>query len=711
MLIIDARSGLVAMPNELPQTQAEKLQLVSTVEKRFIRSSSYTSPWREEWVRYYKIWRTMLDKQMDSDEPNSFLPYAYGIIEKLTSRTVEAIIKTRLPVKPRHIGDVEKAEKFSNITRNYYDQSEYQDQYAASMKEMRITGSRWEIDDWANRWAKGKMWKKVPQKGILDKIQTMAGKVIPGLQSEYEFQAETEVEIDVPLEVGFRTKFPSVFDVYPEPDKKRVDDMAWLIVDEGEVALDDLRKEFYVDSQGEKRPVYDLTEIESEYPNHVPGAIAPVRKWQSGTDYGRLSRDAVAPTEGTVDKSSSSDMDRVWVCTMYEPNRIITILNGRYLVRLVKDPWHIPRIPARIERHVVDPQFLYGLSVLQPIEDQIYELNDIHNLSMSNWIRIINKMMAIHIDGVPFPDDFKPRAGGKIRVRADMDVRQAIMPIEQTDVTPSMVGMEANTKGSMEWASGVSDFSPGPRGVKQGHDTLGGLLEIEQQLSVTFTTWQRQSLGNRQKQMESMEHFFSQYAFEKRPYRVYRDSGATVLAEFNKDDIFTDGRGFDYIIEIDPTFGNDAVQRQQLMILFDLSLKYMAARAQMKDQTMEEVKINVLFRNILTKFGFTDPSNMFKLPNNAMSPDDELAVIMQGGTVRTVNGEDKINHVLSHINQLNDPNIQKAVESGKADPDTIRKLQLHLEETKASIVGILQDPELSAEIMKNREMGGAIATA
>ena len=694
--------------NKIPTSRQEYDKIISQFGKRVIRSSSYIRPFQEKWVRFYKIWRTFKDQVQNSDEPNSFLPYAYGIIEKITSRTVEAILKMKPPcrVLPMHIGDAKKAENFSNISRNHFSQSEYQDQYYSSMKEMRITGTRWEIDDWANKWVKGKMWKKVPQKGILNQIKNLTGKVIPGVQQEYEYQSETEIEIDVPIEVGFRTRFPSVFNVYPEPDKKRIEDMSWIIVDDGEVAIDDLKKEFYVDENGERKPVYDFDLLEKDFGPHDPGAIVPAKKWNSETDYGRMSRDIITPTEGTADKASSNDQDRVSLFTMYESDKITTIANGKYIIRLVENPYHIPRIPMRIDRHVVDPQFIFGISVLQPIEDSIYELNDIHNLSMSNWIRIINKMVAIHIDAVPFPDDFKPRAGGKIRVRADMDVRQAIMSIDQPDVSPSMITMESNAKGIIEWASNVSDLSPGPMGTRQGHKTLGGLIEIENQLSIAFSTWQRQSLGNFQKQMKSMELFFSQYAFEKRPFRVYRDSGATVLAEFNKDDIYTEGRGFEYVIDIDPTFGDDAIQRQQLANLMTLGMQYEAARIQSRDPSMEKFHANKLFRHLLRNYGYTDPSDLFSLPNGANNPEDELTIIMNGGVIQSSDSEDRLNHIISHINQLKDQGVRQAIESGKADPETLRKLRLHIEETMAGIKGILADPELIAEKKKNKDLSG-----
>ena len=301
--------------------------------------------------------------------------------------------------------------------------------------------------------------------------------------------------------------------------------------------------------------------------------------------------------------------------------------------------------------------------------------------------------------------DFKPRAGGKIRVTGTGDVRNAVASIDQQDPTPSMLHQESNTKGMIEVISAHFDGSPGTMGTKQEHKTKGGLELIQSNMNTRFLTNQRHALVNEARRMQSMSEFFSQFHFEKMPFRIYHDDGTTALADFNKDDIFTEGRGFEFAIEIDPNFGDEQNERQQNLFLMDRGMEYEKYRMEVGDPSMRKLNVSKLFEKTLNHFGYRDTSRLFSLPNNSQSPENELTVLMQGGKVEC--SGDLQHHILTHILQLGAPNLKKAVEAGKAHPDTLKNLQFVIEQAGAKLKTFLQDPQAAASAKLNEAMRNA----
>lgn len=689
----------------LSMDQKEKVRLVDLAKTRYLRSVAAYGTKMDSWVRFYKIWRSIKDSVLDSDEPNSFLPYAYGIIAHATSKITEPLFKLRPPckVKPKHLNDGKSAENFSNYARAYLSSSEYQIDFTSATTERAITGSSWEKDEQLNEWEDGFEWKMTDQKGVMDSIKSFLGKVIP-MKSEVSFKGRAKVSKKHPVRVGYHTTFPSVFEVFPEPGIKKVRDMHWIVHEVGEVALQDLEKQMYRDpSTNELKPVYDLSEVYKAAGRQKDGKrveggsiIQPQRTWAE-SNRGEIVKIATGNQDQKLNDAEAQDIDKLWLVEVWERGKMWTVANGSITIRCVDKPLHRPALPFRIRRYSMDPQGLYGIGAIEPVEDVIYEINDVHNLSMGSWIRIVNRMMAVHIDAVPFPDDFKPRSGGKIRVRASHDVRSAIMAIEQSDPSASMLAMESNNKGMVEWATGVQDFSPGTDGTKQDHKTLGGLLEIESAIAKRVATIIRMDLMVYQEQMESMEAFFTQFQFEKIPIRVYSEDGATASVEMNMDDIYTDGRGFDYIIDVDPSYGDDSVQRNQNMVLFDLALKYEQWRATSGQPEAAKLKVSEIFRSLLMNFGHSDTSGLLVSPDGAVEPSKEFDLMLNGLEVHPSPGENLIGHLIEHILQRQSPKLQEGLATGKVNPEVVVKLDRHIEETMLAIRAIMANPLAAAK--------------
>lgn len=702
-----------AQPRALNPVQAldpkKREDLVKLAQSRMDKAVRWIRPWHEKWVRFYKIYRAIKDAVDDDDEPNIFLPYCYGIIEDVVSKMVEPLLKLKPPcrVQARKAGHEQAAKNFATAVRNYFSTSEYQLDYTNSAREEAITGNAWEIDEWADEWDDGARWEMQEKTGVLGSIKSLLGKVIDMGESSYPYQARVEVPNPQPRKVGYRTRFPSVFDIFPEPGKKKVKDCKWIAEQERYVTLADLQTQKYTDpATGEKVPVFDLTELLADAGTHEPGQIKPQNTYQ-GTGYGEEAQQAIAGhsnSEVQEQEQEQGDEDAVYIVTFRERDRIWSVANGKYLIRYWERPFHAPRINMRLRVYTQDTQFLFGSGCIEPAEDLFYEFNDIHNLSMQNWIRIIHRMLAVKMDAIPFPDDFKPRAQGKIRVKTSTNIHDVMMPIEHADVGPSMLLMESNSKGLIERALAVPDFSPGTEGTKQTHKTATGLMEIRQELANRYVTIRRSHLAYYQDQMWFMEKLFTQFQFDKVPYLAYGPDGSTSMVELNMDDYDTGGVGFEFLIEEDPAFGDDALRREQRMVLLRVLMEYEQWRVTIGGPDNPQAKVGEVLKSALNDFGYSDTSRILVQPAGQMDPATELDLMLQGQEVEPAMDENLTGHLLEHFKQAMSPKVQQAMQAGKVDPGFAARLDVHIRKTIALIQGIMTDPTAIVRAQMQEEM-------
>ena len=687
--------------DEIVADDTKHAELITLAQRRYRASANYVQPWHEKFVRYFKIYRSIIDATDDADEPNTVISYAYGIIEDLVSKITEPILQMRPPcrVQERRAGQARAAENFANICSTYFHSARYQLEFTESVREMTICGNSWENDGWSQEYIDGKRWAKVPKKGVLDKVKGFLGRVIPGMTAGFDYESIEEVPYRYPYRVGYNTRFPWIFDVYPEPGVKNVRDMHYLIEQERNVAVDDLKRRQYLDpATNDLKPFFNFTRFEREVGDHKPGRITPILPDQN-SDYGAEALESLSGQDDKTAQESEPDMDKVYLQWVWEPDRMFCVMQGAYVVAYQEDLFHCPRIPYRLKVYTPSKEFLFGMGAIEPVENQLNELNDIHRMSMANWIRIVNQMIAYDPDMITDKNDWKPRAGGKVRVKTNgvRSIHDAFAAINQTDVTKSMLTQESNTKGLIERELSITDYSPGVEGTKPSHKTLGGLMEISRKVAQRTTTIRRMILSGYQDQMWFMEKLFSQYQFDKAPFSVYGPDGSTAPAEMNMWDINTDGEGFNFVIEYDPSFGDDALLRNQMLSLLDVCIKYNGAVKKLGTKDSELVELPDIMRRVFKAYGWNDTSQVLKKPDGTRTPEEELQLMLQGQPVAPQPNEDFVGHLIDHTIQLNSPALQKGVQLGQIDPKVIVLIKAHIDATSMRIAQVLQNPGQMAQ--------------
>lgn len=136
------------------------------------------------------------------------------------------------------------------------------------------------------------------------------------------------------------------------------------------------------------------------------------------------------------------------------------ILDGEYPVRIAKNPfWH-----GQLPYHFGRPQTqgintLHGISEIEPMSDQIRELDLIRTLRSKNAMLALMRVLIFDEDAVD-RDDLELGPGTAIPVRSD-DPRQHLYALEIPDIPFATYREEEQIKGDLDRSSGISDVVTG----------------------------------------------------------------------------------------------------------------------------------------------------------------------------------------------------------------------------------------------------------
>lgn len=686
----------------LTLSDEEKKKLVAKQQKRLVSSSKYYQPYFDKWKVFYKLYHSLKDDAVNTEEPNILIPLAYSIVEDAVARLVIPFLqKLPISVKAKASKFIANADKFYNACKEYFGQYMYRLDRISSEREYCITGNAWEVYGWRNDWLKGQEWKEENVQKAIEYPISMMGKVMQMGKAMIGVQETNEKPKEFPECIGFETRFPSIFAMFPEPGIKLFRRMSWVIEAEGTVSIAELKAATYIDPDTrEKKPLYDLTELLKS----VDGKSEAIRpEVPNGVVDGEDISTLISGRDSKVE--ADSDEPAVFITRTYQKdNTIITIANGKFLIHAIAEVYHYPVMPVQLRVYTQDKENLFGSGIIEPILELLWEVNDIHNMSFQNWIRSINKMVVYDESVIKYPDDFTPRAGGKIRANllAGGNVNHAFGVVDQPDVSASMINMESQVMGKIEKTISISDLTPGAMGTKAYHKTYGGLMEIQSSFARRFSIMAMTDLAYLTRQMEIMYWMFQQFMFNDMPVGVMED-GVFRAETYRREDFDSGGQGFIYIQSNDPSFGDSAVQRNQLMVLFDQALKYENFRMVSKDPELKRVAVDMIFKMNIEAFGIQDANQILALPNGILSPAQEYDMILQGMPPQVNPRENFVEHLMDHVSRRNTPEMLAAITSGKLPPEIMAMLDQHINDTMKMVSLFMENIDEIALAKKTEE--------
>jgi hypothetical protein len=694
----------------------DKAKLISIYNNRFTASSNYCQPQFEEFYRYYKMYMAQPDnvpdqtpdKTDESDDWNIILPYAFGLIQDFKSKLLEPLfsVNPACAIYPKNKDDEPKRDSFVTMCRDYFSGTKNQIEKTRSTDELCVTGNAYELDTWVESWIEVKRWGYGMADTVINGVSNLTGTAkIPLVQNIKSklLSKMTERKIE---KLGYECIFPSVFDVFPEPNCNNIEDMEYCIILQRKVSLKNLESMTYQDKDGQEQKVYDFSELRADNP---AGVIKPLLPFKDASNYGEMVDVLFDGNPPEQKETGTDDIDSVTLAHIYEKNRLWTVANDKYVVRMVEDYLDKPRIPIRHLSLFLGKTF-WGVGIIEVIQNCLMQMNDIHNLALQMWFRMLNTPILMAQEAMLPETSLESRTKGFVKVKGtNGPLSNVCMPIPfGTNPIGDMLTTLSLTKGNIEQAIGVADFQPGEGGTKAYHKTARGILEIKQELANRIKTVRRILMSNIAAQCESMYHFYSQFLTQKAAFRQYSEDGKfSGLSEMDWEDIDTEGRGFVFVVEEDPAFGDEILQKQQIQELMPQAIQYNQYIQESGQTDKPMVDVSQLMKKQLKSIGFRDTSSIFSVGDGTIKPEAELQSMLKGEMPEPNPKDNHTEHIGKHIAAINSPAIIQGIQSNKVDPKILQMIQQHIEHHKTMVGAMLQNPQLMEGLANGGQNVGA----
>lgn len=406
---------------------------VSLVLDRFNDARAARSQYEEKWLRAYRLYRSYkkpLPKE-DEDLSNIFVPKTFSDIESITPRIVMATIARRpwVEIKPRAQDDVQRAKLVSKIIQAQFDKQGMFQKLVTFYKQALLYGT-----------SPGKIfWRYEARR---QRVRRFADRIVAGvnLTKLMGFSQRTWEEWEEVVEYDDPWFEPiDIFNFFPDPDGKTIEEMGWIIEREW-VSREDM----------ERAGVYD----------NIPEAVRTTKDpSQSRPDEERLAQIGLGGT-----RMSSPRTRPILLLHMWTNDRVITVANGSVVVRDQRGddyPFHHGRKPFVAIVDTPVPNEFWGIGTVEAIADLQEELNSWRNLRMDNAKLAVHRMFAASRFANINPRDLRWRPGGVIWVDDLQDVSKVIKVIDVPDITHSAYLEDERLNRDIEETNAVGDFVRG----------------------------------------------------------------------------------------------------------------------------------------------------------------------------------------------------------------------------------------------------------
>lgn len=676
--------------------EAGRLELAKGVYQKYNTSATYYEEDHSLWAKCWDEYGGEKDDKDNTDDTDIKIGLAYSLTENVVARCVQAFLgNPSIITKPKRKDHYKKAENYDSMIRSYRSSPTYRIDAIDSTRERIVCGTSWEVDEWLNNYVDGLIWVKTAAEKMVDMDIPVVSKIAK-VVSKVAFKAWKKTKHRFPVSVGYKVRFPSIFDMFPQPGRTRLEGCEWVIERIRYKSVADLTEAKYTDPEtGELVPIYDMSAFKELQESKVK--IRP-SEYSSGMDYEAFKAKYTKQKDTGSDKDDG--VDAVSLLVMRSDRETITVANGSHVIQNVKDLFHKPGKRVRIRYYTQSRHSIYGKGIIEPILDLIDEIHDVHNMSMQGWFREINRMLAYNEDAVPYPDDLNRRSGGLIRIKAGVDPSRALMPIEGRPPYAEMITTEANLRGLTENVVSIADMSPGPMGTKPFHKTYGGLMEIQSTFDRRFGVIAALDQAATMHQYDEAYWLHEQFMFDDVLVTVPGKGGANAVT-FSREDIDTQGVGFLFVASDDPSFGDTQVQRNQNMVLMDLCLRYVQARAALNKTEWRDVKADEVMEDVFESFGRYDMDKLLVVDEGVMSPEKEYDLMLQGVMPQVNPRENLTWHLIKHMIQH-----QMLRNSGQNIPPQVEAMLInHMSMTQETIKAVGDNPEIfAAEFAQSEAM-------
>ena len=392
--------------------------ILADVKQKIFAADGDTASRRENWEKYYKIYRNYRDDLAVMGRSNLGLPVGFEWVEVVRARLYQKFAGKRpyVRVKGREPMD-ESPARGIQIYQNYqYDLADYKRFIYDVLSQVLIYGTGIGKRFW--KYEEAERWAFTPSDPYDSSSPMMREK-------------KTVVTYD---NVAF--ELVDLFDFRVDPEATTIGDARWC-------AHRVYRTVDYLEKMAKLGIYYNIKDLVREVEEGSSGTTADANK------IGRLQ------VEGH-DATKSGTVKPIECWEYCDENNVFVVANGKYVIRNEKNEYG--EKPYEVGKIISTPHEFYGIGLIEIGGPSARLMEDLMNSAMDNISFSVNKMFVVDENRIE-DSELQSRPGGMIHVSGD--VNSALRELEFTNVAADITNILAVVNDFSKRSTGVNDYLTG----------------------------------------------------------------------------------------------------------------------------------------------------------------------------------------------------------------------------------------------------------
>lgn len=458
------------LASKLKKNKNGKDDIADMVSKRLKLSKDFCKPYFDRFVDNYKhYFMKTIDDMVDENGEDAYpmysrltVPISYQVVETLLPRALARIPNFSIKTEAENDSNDEAALRdliYYQMNHPYLIDDPIFLRFTNALKEMFITGNCWAQVPWMYKTAKVQKWQPHSTPLGIDSGWEGMEKIKKfGIEPEWKLKEEEEIMIDAPV-----FQHESIFHVFPDPKKKRVSDLGWVILEK------------YMTKEELKELI---AEAPASYANH--GALDDLKPYTGNSinEYDTAMSDMFG-SESYATKDTSQG--QYLVHEMREPNRYVIVVNEKVTLYDGPNPNGDGKIGLVLCKDIPVPGELFGLGEIDPIKRIEDTMSDQANMRNDAVFNDLLNMWKLDPEALAEGGEFRPEPGGVV----EMNDLNGLQPIEKAGVSPSSYREYSEWNNIVQATTGVTDYATGNSGPDM-NDTKGGVELLQQAANARF---------------------------------------------------------------------------------------------------------------------------------------------------------------------------------------------------------------------------------
>ena len=455
----------------------QKDETAEIAKKRATLSREYCQPFFDRFIDNYEHYflRT-IDKDVEADADSYpfysqlMLPMTYQVVETILPRMVTKPFSFTIDTEAQN----DRADEYAlenlikyHMHHPYLVDDPFLSRLVGALKEEFITGNAWFRTPWIKKQRKIQEWQPYsPELGLKPGWDVLEVAAEFGIKPRWMLVDTNKTVFDAPM---FQHR--SVFQILPDPKKKRVSDLGWII-DEEMMTFDELMMMI----NGSPRQFQNVDDLKK-----LHDAKDQAERGSDQQDY--LTQ--LSEIFGSSDFSTRDDTQHQFkVSTMVEQDKLCVIVNEKLTIREGNNPDGDGKIGYGLMKDIPVPHELFAWGEPDPIKRLEDGMSDQFNMRNDDVFYDLMRMWQVQPTALVEGAQFIPEPGAIIEMKANAPA-DAIKPLDKTS-TPASAYREFNEwEKVIQGASGVTEYATGENAANM-NPTLGGVEKLQQAANARF---------------------------------------------------------------------------------------------------------------------------------------------------------------------------------------------------------------------------------